>query len=97
MTDESTPHAPRNRRTLRLLATGGATAALLAAGSVAAFAAAGTGTPTPKPNGHRVPGPAGPGNRGTSVAAGTQAAHGRNGDCGVRQHHHDHRPGRLQP
>ena len=66
MTDESTPDAPRNRRTLRLLAAGGATAALLAAGSVAAFAASGTGTATPKPTvtaSPGTPGQPGPGTR----------------------------------
>jgi Domain of unknown function (DUF5666) len=65
MTDESTPDAPRNRRTLRLLAAGGATAALLAAGSVAAFAASGTGTATPKPTATASPGTPGQPGAGT--------------------------------
>lgn len=56
MTDDSTPNVPRNRRTLRLLAAGGATAVLLAGGSVAAFAAAGTPTGTPKPSATATPG-----------------------------------------
>ena len=56
MTDDSTPNVPRNRRTLRLLAAGGATAVLLAGGSVAAFAAAGTPTGMPKPSATATPG-----------------------------------------
>lgn len=55
MTDRSTPAPHHNRRTLRLLAAGGATAALLAGGSVAAMAA-GTGTATPKPSATATPG-----------------------------------------
>lgn len=69
MTDEPTQAAPHNRRTLRLLAAGGATAVLLAGGSVAAFAAAGTstGTPTPKPSATASPGTPGQPGPGTGM------------------------------
>jgi hypothetical protein len=56
MTEQSTSTPARHRRTLRLLAAGGATAVLLAGGSVAAVAAAGTGTATPKPSATATPG-----------------------------------------
>lgn len=69
MTDESTADVPHSRRTLRLLAAGGATAVLLAAGSVAAFAAAGTptGTATPKPS--ATASPSAPGQPGAGTGA----------------------------
>lgn len=75
MIDESTPGTPRNRRTLRLVAAGGATAALLAAGSVAAFAAGGTGTPTPKPSATASPGAPGQPGSGTRPSPRVHAPH----------------------